>query len=205
MNLELYLTFVAASSLLILIPGPMVSLILATSLSHGARPALITVAGSSSAILVQLAVTSLGMTSLLLVLSQWFEVLRWAGVAYLFWLGLQHWRRKPHGLEAAEAKPGSAGALFLRGFIVNGTNPKTLFFYAAFFPQFVDPVGPLVTQLVVLSATFLAVATLIDGGYAILAGQARHWLRGRWLRFRDRVTGSLLFCAGIGLALARRD
>ena len=91
MNLELYIAFVAATTVLILIPGPAVSLILATSIGHGSRAALITVAGSSSAIAVLLAVTALGMTSLMVLLSEWFEWLRWAGVAYLVYLGLQHW------------------------------------------------------------------------------------------------------------------
>ena len=103
MNLELYIAFVAATTVLILIPGPAVSLILATSIGHGSRAALITVAGSSSAIAVLLAVTALGMTSLMVLLSEWFEWLRWAGVAYLVYLGLQHWLAKPDAAEGVRS------------------------------------------------------------------------------------------------------
>ena len=105
MNLELYIAFVVATAVLILIPGPLVSLVVAHSLAHGARRALITVAGSSTAISLQLIALALGMTSILLVLSQWFEVLRWAGVAYLVYLGVQYWRARPRSLDQAIAGP----------------------------------------------------------------------------------------------------
>lgn len=205
MDMELYLAFVAATTLLILFPGPAVALIVATSLSHGSRAALITVAGSSSAVAVLLGVTALGMTSLMLVLSQWFEVLRWAGVAYLFYLGLQAWRSKAQAPNGRAVKKVSAKKLYLRGFVVNATNPKTLFFYAAFFPQFVDPAAPIGPQLVLLCATFLTIATLLDSGYALLADGLSHLVKSeRGARLRNRVTGGLLIGAGLGLALARR-
>jgi homoserine/homoserine lactone efflux protein len=97
-------------------------------------------------------------------------------------------------------------ALFWRGFLVSATNPKTLLFYAAFFPQFVDPLSAPGPQLMLMSATFLALAVLLDGGYALLAGRLREWFRGRRrARLRNRITGSLLIGAGLGLALARRS
>ncbi|MDH3475294.1 MAG: LysE family translocator [Rhodospirillales bacterium] len=205
MDPQLYFAFVLATTILILIPGPAVTLILATSLAHGARAALVTVAGSSSAIVIHLAITALGMTSLMLVLSEWFEWLRWAGVAYLLYLGVQQWRAKAGTATDGGAATPTSNRLYWRGFVVNATNPKTLFFYAAFFPQFVDPAGPLVLQLVVLCVTFLVIATLLDGGYALLGGRLRGALSSpRWTRLRNRLTGSLLIGAGLGLALARR-
>jgi threonine/homoserine/homoserine lactone efflux protein len=206
MDPQLYLAFVLATTILILIPGPAVTLILATSLAHGARAALVTVAGSSSAIVIHLAITALGMTSLMLLLSEWFEWLRWAGVAYLLYLGVQQWRAKAEASAEGAAATPSSNRLYWRGFVVNATNPKTLFFYAAFFPQFVDPAGPLALQLVVLCVTFLVIATLLDGGYALLGGRLRGALGSpRWTRLRYRLTGSLLIGAGLGLALARRS
>ena len=205
MNLELYLAFVAATTLLILIPGPAVALIVATSIAHGARAALITVVGSSTAIAMLLGVTALGMTSLMLLLSQWFEVLRWAGVAYLLYLGIQQWRAKPEVLKGTATRQVAAKKLYLRGFVVNATNPKTLFFYAAFFPQFVDPALPLGPQLILLCTTFLVIATLLDSGYAFLAAHIRRFIKSeRAARIRNRVTGGLLVAAGLGLAMARR-
>ena len=205
MSLDLYLAFVLATVLLILFPGPAVTLIVANSLSYGARRALVTVAGSSSAIAVLLIVTTLGMTSVIAILADWFEWLRWAGVAYLVYLGVKQWREPPVALDDVEVSRVSGHRLFWQGFVVNATNPKTLVFYAAFFPQFIDPANPALSQLVLMSATFLAIATLLDGGYALVAGRARRLLRTRrQARLRNRITGSLLIGAGMGLALARR-
>ena len=210
MNIELYLAFVVASAVLIIVPGPNVMLIVAHSLSHGARHALLTVAGTNSCQMVQLAITCVGMTSQLLFLSQWFEVLRWAGVAYLIYLGIMEFRAKPPTQEnGGNAKTGRAKtgrACFWQGFIVSATNPKTLLFYAAFFPQFIDPALPPVPQMVTLSVTFVVIAAIFDGSYALLAGRARGWLAdARRARIRGRITGTILIGAGLGLALARKS
>ncbi len=165
-----------------------------------------TVAGTSSALTIQMAVVALGMTSLLHLASTWFEWLRWAGVAYLVWLGVQRWRADVAAGEDASAQAVSTKLLYWQGFLVALANPKTLFFFAAFFPQFVDPGNPAAPQLVLLSATFLALATLLDGGYAILGGRGRGFLGdARRARLRNRLAGSFLVGAGLGLALVRRS
>jgi homoserine/homoserine lactone efflux protein len=205
MNLDLYLAFLLATTVLILIPGPNVTLLVANSLAHGPRRALITLAGTSTAIALQLLVVALGMSSLILVLARWFEWLRWAGVAYLIHLGIQQWRAAPVALHDVESVTARSGTLFWQGVLVSATNPKTLLFYAAFFPQFIDPASPPGPQLALLCITFLVVATLLDGTYAILAGQLRPWLGARrHARLRNRLTGSFLIAAALGLALARR-
>jgi len=205
MNPDLYLAFLLATAVLVLIPGPNVTLLVANSLAHGPRRSLITLAGTSSAIALQLLVVAFGMTSLILVLAQWFEWLRWAGVAYLIWLGIQHWRAAPLALDDLERPAMRSGALFWQGVLVAATNPKTLLFYAAFFPQFIDPARAPGPQLALLCVTFLLVATVLDGAYALLAGRLRPWLgtrrRALW---RNRLTGSFLIAAALGLALARR-
>ena len=151
MNLELYLAFVAASTILIVIPGPNVLLVISTALKDGVRPALLTVAGTSSAMVLQLTVAVGGLTSLVLVLSEWFEILRWVGVIYLAYLGVQTLREKPAGT-AAGAPPKAADRVpFARGFLVSLTNPKTLLFFAAFLLQFVDASLPPAHQLLVLA------------------------------------------------------
>ena len=205
MPLDLYLAFVLATTVLILIPGPAVTLIVANSLTYGARRTLVTVAGSSSAIALLLVVTVLGMNSIMLMLAAWFEWLRWAGVAYLVYLGVQQWRARAVALDGLASVAASPKKLYWQGFVVNATNPKTLFFYAAFFPQFLDPGSPPMGQLVLLSFTFFTIATLLDSGYALLAGRLRSLLKGeRRARLRNRLSGSLLIGAGLGLALARR-
>ncbi len=142
MPLELYLAFVAATAVLILIPGPAVALIVATALAHGARGALVSVAGVSTAVVGQLVVVGFGMASVLALLAEWFEWLRWTGVAYLVTLGLRQWRAAPVALGDVAASSVSRARLYWTGVVVNATNPKTLFFYAAFLPQFIDPARP---------------------------------------------------------------
>jgi threonine/homoserine/homoserine lactone efflux protein len=200
---HLYLAFVLATTVLILIPGPNVSLIVANSIAYGTRFGLLTVAGTSVAMLPQLALTALGMTAVLGAMATWFEWLRWLGVAYLVWLGVRQWRAPPVDLTKTRPQPRSARAILLRGFLVSLTNPKTLLFYGAFFPQFISIDRPLGPQVALLCATFVAIATLLDGGWALLAGRARGVLAAR-PRLRNRLSGGMLIGAGIGLALARK-
>jgi threonine/homoserine/homoserine lactone efflux protein len=152
---------------------------------------------------VQLALTALGMTTLLGALAHGFEVLRWIGVAYLVFLGVRAWRTPALDLTRARPEPRAARAIFLRGFLVSLTNPKTLLFYAAFLPQFVDASENVGRQLAILGVTFVTLALVLDGGWALLAARLRSAL-GVDGRLRNRLTGSLLMGAGLGLALARR-
>lgn len=206
MDPYLFSGFVLASAVLVLIPGPVVTLVVANSLAHGPRYGLLTVAGTSLATLMLLVVWTLGMSSILIFLLPWFEWLRWAGAAYLVFLGIQQWRARTLALEDQAADDAPPRAVFWHGFLVSATNPKAIFFYAAFFPQFMDPALPPTTQLTILSATFLVVATSLNSSYALLAGRLRRLLRGaRRARLRNRLSGSLLIGAGVGLALARRS
>jgi homoserine/homoserine lactone efflux protein len=200
---NLLLTFILATSILMLIPGPNVALIVANSVAWGARYGLFTVAGTAAAMVVQLALTALGMTAALGALAAWFAWLRWLGVAYLLWLGIRQWRAPPVDLTRTPPQPRSPRAIALRGFLVSLTNPKTLLFYGAFLPQFVNLDRPVLPQIALLSAVFLTLALLLDGGWAVLAGRARFLLASRG-RLRNRLSGGLLICAGLGLALARR-
>ena len=203
MPVSLYLGFVVASVVLILIPGPNVSLIVANSIAYGTRYGLLTVVGTSSAIVMQLALVALGLTATLDILAGWFEWIRWIGVAYLLYLGFRQWTATPIDLTRIRPQPRSFRAIALRGFLISLTNPKTLLFYGAFFPQFLSPEAPIVPQVVLLSFSFLVIATALDGGWALLSGRVRGLLAIRG-RLRNRLSGGFLMCAGIGLALARR-
>ncbi len=205
MSIELYLAFVAATAVLMLIPGPNVALVVANSIAHGPRYGLVTVAGTSSAMALQLTVTALGMTSLLTVLAGWLEWLRWVGAAYLLYLGVRAWRSAPVDLTKTGAdEPRSMRAIFTRGLLVSLTNPKTLLFYGAFLPQFIGPETGVGVQLTVLATTFLILAVLLDGAWALLAGRFRRVLAVRG-RLRNRLTGGFFIAASIGLAAARRS
>jgi threonine/homoserine/homoserine lactone efflux protein len=204
MSLDLYLAFVAATAVLMAIPGPNVALIVAGSVGQGVRHGLATVAGTSTAMVVQLGVVMLGMTSLLGRLGGWFEWVRWVGVVYLLYLGERAWRAPPADLAGVRPPAGSLRRVFGRGVLVSLTNPKTLFFLGAFFPQFINAHAPLGPQLAILSATFLGLAMLMDSAWAIFAGRLRGLVQGRG-RLTNRISGSVFVAAGLGLAAVRRS
>jgi len=201
-DLPMLPAFVLATVVLLLIPGPNVALIVANSVAYGSRYGLLTVAGTSSAVVLQLALTGFGMTEALGTLGHWFEWLRWIGAAYLVWLGVQQWRAVPVDLTRTAPQPGSARAIFGRAVLVSLTNPKTLLFYGAFFPQFVTPGHGVAAQILMLSVVFLALAIGIDSLWALAAGHARGALSVHG-RLRNRLSGGMLVGAGVGLALAR--
>ncbi len=201
-DLHLYMAFALATLVLMLIPGPNVALIVANSVAYGTRQGLLTVAGTSSAVVVQLALTALGMTALMGAMAHWFELVRWLGVAYLLWMGVRQFMAPAVDLTRTRPEQKPARQLVGRGLLVSLTNPKTLLFYGAFFPQFVTPGDGLWHQLALLSATYLAIAIVVDCGWAVLGGRARGLLAARG-KLRNRISGGMLVTAGVGLALAR--
>jgi threonine/homoserine/homoserine lactone efflux protein len=131
-------------------------------------------------------------------------VLRLVGAAYLVWLGVRMWRSGGRLSEAGPAPRRSDRALFLQGLLVIWSNPKALVFFGAFIPQFVHPVGDAAPQVVLLGGTFMPIATLLDGAYAVAAGRAGGLLSQTRLRIVERVSGTFLIGGGLWLALARR-
>ncbi len=210
MDLNLYIAFFVATTIMILLPGPSVMLTVAHSISFGWRRALATVMGATIGVGIQLAVTLVGMTSLMVLMAEWFEGLRWAGVAYLAYLGIQQWRARPETED--DAAPGavpktvrSGRSLLIQGVVVTTANPKSMFFLAAFFPQFVDPLAAPVPQFALLGVTFLAITFGFTALWAVVAGTAGNAFRTRrGIRLRNRIAGTLMLGAGLGLALARR-
>jgi homoserine/homoserine lactone efflux protein len=206
MNLHLFLAYCFAVAILVLMPGPIVTLVVANSLSHGSRSGLATVAGASIGNAILLGATAVGLVAFFSLVSEIFEVVRWAGAAYLIWLGFKAWRAHGgQGLAIVPAAKRSSRAVFLQGFLIAITNPKAIVFYIAFLPQFVDPNLPAGPQLLVMIATMIIMALFSDSAYALLAGRARGWFiaPGR-RRLQSRITGTLLIGVGCGLLLARR-
>jgi homoserine/homoserine lactone efflux protein len=202
MPLSLYLGFLATCLVLMVMPGPNVALIVANSLAHGTRYGLMTVAGTSTAIAVHLVATFFATASLFTLLASSFKYLRWLGVAYLVFLGVRTWRQQ-HDELAVAPQPRSMRVVFVRGVAISLTNPKVLFFYGAFFPQFIVANERIAPQLLALTSTFLILAIVFDSGWAILAGRLRHLVAG-YTPLRHRLTGGVLIAAGLGLATARR-
>ncbi len=201
MDPKLYAAFVVTTVLLALFPGPNMALIVANSVRRGTRYGFLTLAGTTSALVVQLVMVAIGMTTLLAAAGHWFTALRLIGAVYLIWLGIQSWHAPPPSLEA-DATPVSARATVLRGLLVSLTNPKVLLFFGAFFPQFISPAGDLGLQLAVMSVSFVVIVAALDSVWAVLAGRARFWIV-RQGRLVGKVSGGLLIGAGVGLALSR--
>lgn len=206
MSLSLTLAFVAACILLALTPGPNMGLIIANTLSGGLRAGLVTLAGSGTGLAVLVAIAAVGMTSVMVLMAEWFDVIRWAGALYLVFLGgRQLWSYlRQRNAPAAQARPMSGRSRYMTALAVSLSNPKVLLFLGAFLPQFVDPSRDLALQLAVLSVLFVVVIVGVDVLYTLAIAKARARFSIERLRVLDGVAGALLVLGGLALATARR-
>jgi homoserine/homoserine lactone efflux protein len=200
MNWELFGAFLVITAVLIVTPGPIVTLVIATGVSQGVRAALVTVAGTSIGNALLLATVAVGLGWVLQNAAALFDLMRFAGAAYLVWLGVQAWRHA-----GAAPAPRSGTVNFSRGLLVAVSNPKTIVFFTAFLPQFIDPHLPVARQLIVMCAVTAVLAALSDSLWALASGLGRAWFikpaRARWL---GRLSGAVLIGGGVWLSLARR-
>ena len=203
MSLQLYLAFVAACIALALLPGPVVTLVIANGLRHGTRAALTNLAGVQLGLAIMIAVVAVGLTSMMATMGYWFDWVRFAGAAYLVWLGIKLIRAPVEGIKADAPPPPPRGGFFLQGLLVLLSNPKVLVFFGAFIPQFVDMSRDHVSQVTLLGVTFMAAAGVTDAIYALLAGRARLFFSARRTRALSRVSGGFMIGGGIWLALTR--
>lgn len=202
MSLELYLAFVVACIALAVVPGPTVTLLIANGLRHGPRPALLTLAGTQVGLAVVIGIVAVGLSTLMATMGYWFDWVRFAGAAYLVWLGIKLLREPAMIGETGQAAP-PRGGFFLQGLLVLLSNPKVLVFFGAFIPQFVDMSGNHFTQVAILGVTFMVIAGITDAFYALAAAQVRHWFSERRARIMSRVSGLFLIGGGVWLALLR--
>ena len=203
MSLNLYLAFVAACIALALLPGPMVTLVIANGLRHGTRAALTNIAGAQAGLAIVIGVVAIGLTSLMATMGYWFDWVRFAGAAYLVWLGIKLIRAPVEGVNADAPPPPPRGGFFLQGFLVALSNPKLLVFFGAFIPQFVDMSRDHFSQVALLGITFMFFAGLTDATYALLAGRVRSFFSARRTRLLSRASGGAMIGGGIWLALTR--
>jgi len=202
MNWELFTTFLLITIVLILVPGPVVTLVIATGANHGIRAGLTTVAGTSLGTGLLLAAIALGLSWILKNAVELFEALRWLGVAYLLWLGIQTWRNASN---STSISPLRGRVHFWRGVGVALTNPKTIAFFTAFLPQFIDPTLPADRQLAVMCVASVLMAWAADSGWAIAAGLGRaYFTKPSRAKIFGRMSGATLIGGGIWLALSRR-
>ncbi|HUD89892.1 MAG TPA: LysE family translocator, partial [Xanthobacteraceae bacterium] len=188
---------------LALLPGPMVTLVIANGLRHGSRAALTNIAGAQLGLAIVIGIVAVGLTSLMATMGYWFDWVRFAGAAYLVWLGVKLIRSPVEGIEAGEPPPPPRGGFFLQGLLVLLSNPKVLVFFGAFIPQFVDMSRDHVSQVTLLGATFMVSAAVTDGIYALLAGRTRLFFSARRTRLLSRISGGFMIGGGIWLVLTR--
>ena len=201
----LLVTYTLACLAFSLVPGPSVTVVVANSLSGGLRGGALTILGTEISMLSMVIVVALGLQIVVEIVGGAFFWIKLAGAAYLIWIGWQMFMEKGRlKLESGQAvKP--ARDYIVQGAMVNWGNPKTLIFLSAFLPQFVRLDQPAFAQIMVLGAIVMAVATITDFGYAVLAGSLRNVLTQARVRIVSRVSGVILMCGGVWLALQRRS
>jgi len=202
MSLNLYLAYLAACIVLVIVPGPTVTVIVANSLRYGARAGLLNVAGTQLGLAVMIGIVILGLASLLEAIGWWFEVLRLAGAAYLIWLGIKLFR-SDGAFDSQASAPKPRGGFFFQGFVVLMSNPKIIVLFGALFPQFIDPKGDYLEQVLLLGITAMITAAVFDTIYAITAGRAGALLSRARVQLLSKISGGFLIGGGVWLALTR--
>jgi threonine/homoserine/homoserine lactone efflux protein len=197
--------FTGAALALIVVPGPAVLYIVATSIDQGRRAGLVSAAGILTGGTVHIAAATIGLSSLLVSSATAFEAVKLVGAAYLVYLGVRRLLTRVT-VDPVEREQRPLGEIFRRGVVVNVLNPKTALFFLAFLPQFVDPDrGAAWLQIAIFGVTFVVLAWLSDSLYALAAGTAAHRLRGRTFGAMQRwVSGSIFVVLGAAAARAER-
>ncbi|MBR0830487.1 LysE family translocator [Bradyrhizobium manausense] len=203
MSMQAYLAFLAACIALALLPGPIVTLVIANGLRHGTRAALTNVAGAQAGLAIVIGIVAIGLTSLMATMGYWFDWVRFAGAAYLVWLGIKLIWSPVEGVDVDKPPPPPRGGFFLQGFLVLLSNPKVLVFFGAFIPQFMDMNQPHFPQVALLGITFMVTAVMTDALYALAAGRARRFFSAERTRAISRISGGFMIGGGIWLALTR--
>ena len=198
------LTFALAALVLIAVPGPSVLFVVGRTLALGRRGGLLSVLGNAVGELLQIAAVALGVGVVLAQSVLLFSAVKFAGAAYLIYLGIQAIRHRGGGPTAADpSRPASTFRILREGFIVGATNPKSIVFFVAVLPQFVDyAAGAIPVQLATLGALFLAIALVSDSGWALIAGRARRWFASSPRRVAALGTTGGVMMIGLGGVLA---
>ncbi|WP_170331242.1 LysE family translocator [Ruegeria arenilitoris] len=207
MSLDIWLAFVAASTALLLIPGPTVLLVLSYALSKGRSVAVASASGVAAGDLLAMTASLLGLGALVLASATLFTALKWVGAAYLVWMGVKLLRSAPSGgLETVSTgRDVTTQSVFGHAAAVTALNPKSIAFFIAFVPQFLRPADPLGPQFLILIATFVGLAWLNALAYALLADRLRQMIgRPSVITGLTRFGGLTLIGMGLATALLRR-
>ncbi|WGD31554.1 LysE family translocator [Ancylobacter sp. WKF20] len=198
MPIETWLAFVAASAVLLVIPGPTILLVVSYALGQGRKVALPVATGVALGDFTAMTLSMLGLGALLATSATLFTVLKWIGALYLIWLGIKLWRAGGTPLIGEARTTGRPLGMLLHAWIVTALNPKSITFFVAFLPQFLDPAGDFLTQMAIFETTFLVLAATNAFGYALIAGRLRGAIgTPRIVAAINRIGGTLLIGAGV--------
>lgn len=208
MTLETWLAFLVAAFLISLSPGAGAISCMAAGLRFGLRRAMWNIAGLITGIMLVLAVVATGLGALLAASTIAFTTIKWLGVAYLAYLGIMQWRAPPHAIDpSADARSlgGSPRQLYMRGFLVNATNPKGIVFMLAVLPQFIDPARAQAIQYAICGATLMSTDFVVMTGYTAFAAKAlRLMKKPSQMKVMNRAFGGLLMGMSALLATFKR-
>lgn len=197
MPVDLWLTFTAATFVVLVIPGPTILLVLSYALTQGKRVAVGMALGVALGDFIAMTASLLGLGALVLASSTLFMALKWIGAAYLVYLGVKLLRAGPAQIDLTDPDPKPVRAIFTHAAVVTATNPKSIAFFVAFVPQFIRPDTALAPQFAVLIATFVGLGTLNALAYALLADKLRSKIRKpAVLTWMNRAGGSVLIAMG---------
>jgi threonine/homoserine/homoserine lactone efflux protein len=201
MELHTWLIYLLATTGLSLSPGPNGLLALTHGALHGSRKALFTIAGGAVGFVAVIALSMFGIGALLKASLTWLTILKWAGGAYLVWLGIQVWRSPAIGFEADGAAETRSGiSMFQQGALSAVTNPKAVLFFTAFLPQFIDPAASLVLQFAIMAGTFAVIEIATEIFIASMAHRISPWLARVGRRF-NQACGGVFIAIGVALPL----
>ena len=196
--------FLVASLVLLVVPGPAVLYIVARSLDQGRVAGLVSVLGIGAGSMIHVTAAAIGLSSVLVRSATMFSIVKYAGAAYLVYLGIRRMRGLDEIVSAGEPRKRSLRRLFFEGMWVNVLNPKTALFFFAFLPQFVSVESGRVTlQIVVLGSIFVAMGIVSDSIYALAAGTLGDWIKGRpgLLSGERFASGGILVALGVATAV----
>ena len=206
MELTLWLSFVGTVLILAITPGPSVLLATANSMKYGKGKTIGTIAGDLTANLCQIILASLGLAAIVISSGELFQLIKWAGVLYLLYIGIMKIVSKPHiELASVNQEEGSFSKLFIEGFLMSAANPKAIVFFAALFPLFLNDANPLIPQIVILAITFLLIDGLSLFAYAIFAEQLKSYLENQQkIQLQNKIVGALLILSALMLSMVKR-
>lgn len=205
MAFEVWLAFAAASALLIVIPGPTVLLVVSYAMGRGWRVAAPMAVGVALGDLTAMTLSMLGVGALLATSATLFTALKWIGAAWLIWMGFRLWRAGGQAQARPRTDAASGRRMLAHAWLVTTLNPKSLLFFVAFLPQFIDPTRPFWPQMAIFEATFVTLAFLNAFMWAWLGARAGRLAVGEGaMRIVNRAGGAALMAAGAAAALTRR-